>query len=111
MAVWTLINWSFESDVFESRRLDPGVALTSWMMTWLALTPAAADTAVMKAPLTGLFGLLKLETVVLSVMTAVMILVYEHTKPFSHLQCRREELPSADTVCKGHTLMLVELGQ
>lgn len=105
ITVWTSINSALS---IESRRRDPVVTLTSLTTTWLVLTPAAADTAAINACLTVLFGALKLEAVVLSVTTAVMILVYEHTKPFSHRQWRIDELPSTDTVCVGHALMLVE---
>jgi hypothetical protein len=81
------------------------------IVTWLVLTPAAAATAAMKAILTGSLGLLKLVTVVLSVTTAVIFLVYEHLKPGSHRQCKSEELPAEETVLMGHVLMVVELGQ
>ena len=69
---------SIKSSEDSSRRV-PGVFVTTFpMVTWLVLTPAAAATAEIKAILMGLLRSLKLLTVVLSVTTAVIFLVYEH---------------------------------
>ena len=95
----------------DSRRRAAVLATTLPIVTCVVLTPAAAATAAMKAARTGLLGSLKLVTDVLSVTTAVIFLVYEHLKPASHLQCKSEELPAAETVLTGQDLMLVEFEQ
>jgi hypothetical protein len=65
----------------------------------------------MKAVLIPPTSLLKELVVELSVTTAVIRLEYAHLKPGSHLQWRREELPSTELVCAGQSLIKIELVQ